>query len=255
MAWLCFIGRKKKYLISFAGAAGQWNLEPGFNLPELLQYTDFVNVMSYDFFGPWSSKWGAYTGPPAPLYFGMPLSFSGKTNVDWTIKYYTCKTKLPHKINMGVPFYGRFWNNVGDSVDGKDQMWRMANEVDGVFQGGYTEWFKIQKDHLSDDRFEQSFHEKSKSPYAWNAETKVFLGYENEKSLEFKGTYATEKNVGGLMIWSVDFDDDNLTLLNTIYNAPLCENTDPNDMNHECSPIDEKRWSAYHILKITVNIN
>jgi len=198
--------------------------------------------MTYDFFGAWSSKWGAYTGPPAPLYFGMPPRFSGKTNVDWTIKYYTCKSKLPHKINMGVPFYGRFWNNVGDSVDGKDQMWRTANAINGVFQGGYTPWFKINEDHLSDQRFEQSFHEKSKSPYAWNAVTKVFLGYENKKSLEYKVKYAAEKNVGGLMIWSVDLDDDDLTLLNTVYAAPLCDITNPNDVNHKCSPIEEKRW-------------
>lgn len=237
-----FLGRKNKFIISFAGAAGQWTLDPGFDLPGLLQYADFVNVMTYDFFGAWSSKWGAYTGPPAPLYFGMPPRFSGKTNVDWTIKYYTCKSKLPHKINMGVPFYGRYWKNVGDSVDGKDQMWRTANAVNGIFEGGYTPWFKIQEDHLSDSRFEQRFHEKSKSPYAFNVATKVFLGYENKKSLEFKVKYAADKNVGGLMIWSVDLDDNDLTLLNTVKNAPLCDKTNPNDVNHKCSPIDEKRW-------------
>jgi len=217
-------------------------LEPGFDLPGLLRYADFVNVMTYDFFGPWSSQWGAYTGPPAPLYFGMPLTFSGKTNVDWTIKYYACKTKTPHKINVGVPFYGRFWNNVGDPVDGNDGMWRKARAVNGTFQGGYTEWFRIHEDHLSDDRFVQEFHEKSKSPYAWNNATKVFLGYEDPRSLEFKVAYATEKNVGGLMIWSVDFDDNNFTLLNVVYNAPLCEKTDPDEINHRCSPINEKRW-------------
>ncbi|XP_050437308.1 uncharacterized protein LOC126843676 [Adelges cooleyi] len=235
-------GRRSDFLISFAGAAGQWTLDPGFDLPGLLKYADFANVMTYDFFGAWSSKWGAYTGPPAPLYFGMPPRFSGKTNVDWTIKYYTCKSKLPHKINMGLPFYGRYWSNVGDSVDGKDEMWRTANAVDGVFQGGYTPWFKLQQDHLDDNRFQQRFHEKSKSPYAWNPSTKVFLGYENEKSLSFKVKYAADKNVGGLMIWSVDLDDDQLTMLNAVYKAPLCDKTDPNDVNHKCSPIDEKRW-------------
>jgi len=143
---------------------------------------------------------------------------------------------------MGVPFYGRFWYNVSDPIDGEDPMWRMAHAVDGVFQGGFTEWFRIYEDHLSDDRFVQGFHEKSKAPYAWNDATKVFLGYEDPKSLAFKVAYATEKNVGGLMIWSVDYDDDELTLLNTVYNAPLCEKIDPDEINYKCSPINEKRW-------------
>lgn len=54
--------------------------------------------------------------------------------------------------------------------------------------------------------------------------------------------YAEEKNIGGLMIWAVEQDDDDLTLLDIVSGASLCDQTDPKKINFKCSPIDEKRW-------------
>ena len=240
-------GRSEPYIISFAGAAGDWTLTPGYDLPEILKYADFANVMTYDYFGAWDSKWGAYTGPPAPLYFAMPPKFSGKTNADFTLKYYVCRSELPHKINMGVPFYGRFWENVAKNVDPdpKFDMWKIADPVDGKFVGGYLGWKDIVASHLNAPGNERHFNDIAKAPFIYNAAAKKYIGYEDPESLAFKVQYAVEKNLGGLMIWAIDLDDSELTMLDIVAKADLCKNTDPAKIEYKCSPLKEKRWWTF----------
>uniref|UniRef100_A0A1I7V2B2 LysM domain-containing protein n=1 Tax=Caenorhabditis tropicalis TaxID=1561998 RepID=A0A1I7V2B2_9PELO len=202
-------GRKDPYILTLASAAGEWNLRNGYDLNGILKYADFINVMTYDYYGAWNSKWGAYTGTPAPLYFGMP-------------------------------FYGRYWKNVLDPIDPTDDMWRTAAPSGGVFEGGYVGWRNLEKEGWN--KGATSWHEKTKTPYILNSGARMFLGYENEKSLQEKIKYATDRNLGGLMIWALDLDDDADTLLNLVSSAGLCSGGSGDKVTYTCIPIDDVRW-------------
>ncbi|ULT91658.1 hypothetical protein L3Y34_009354 [Caenorhabditis briggsae] len=229
--------RRSKYLITLATAAGEWNLREGYDLNGILQYADFLNVMTYDYYGAWASKWGAYTGPPSPLYFGSLKGFSGKLNADFTMKFYSCKTKKPGMLNMGVPFYGRFWENVLEPIRGEDGMWRTAQEVNGEFEGGYVGWRNLEKQGWN--KGAATWHDKTKTPYIFNSGARKFLGFENERSLKEKMNYATGKNLGGIMIWALDLDDDADTLLNLVSSTNLCAGS---GNAYVCNPVDDVRW-------------
>ncbi|CAI5444876.1 unnamed protein product [Caenorhabditis angaria] len=232
-------GRKQKYLITMATAAGEWNLRKGYDFDNLLKYVDFLNIMTYDYYGAWESKWGAYTGPPSPLYYGTIDGFSGKLNTDFTMKYYSCKTKKSKQLSMGIPFYGRYWDNVLDSIDGKDGMWRTAEEKNGKFEGGFVGWRNLERQGWN--KGASIWHDKTKTPYILNGGARKFLGYENEQSIQEKINYAIDKNIGGLMVWALDLDDDSDTLLSLVSSADLCS-ASSNQNPYNCVPIDDVRW-------------
>jgi chitinase len=55
---------KPRLLLSAAVAAAKQRIEQGYDVEEICEYFDFINVMSYDFHG----SWDEVTGHNAPLY-------------------------------------------------------------------------------------------------------------------------------------------------------------------------------------------
>ena len=231
-----------RYTLTFAGAVGEWVIVPGFDLEKLLDIVDWVNVMSYDFYGAWDDKWGAFTGPPAPLFHGAPEGFSGKMNAHFGMQLYVCSIKNPSKIVMGVPFYGRYWNNVrAETIDGNDDdMWHSADAINGKFTGGVLTYKEIEK-MVKLGKITPKFHNKTKTPYAFESRDNYFLGYEDPTSLRYKVDYANKHNLGGLMIWAIDYDTENLEMLRVIADSDFCS-SESNEIKYNCIPFKEKRW-------------
>lgn len=101
-----------EYLLTAALPAGQWVLQH-IDLYRAQEYLDFINLMAYDFSGPWTSTAGHH----AQLYPGNPDEPSGSAAVD-----YVKSTGFPaKKILLGIPVYGRSFlgaNRPGETCSG-----------------------------------------------------------------------------------------------------------------------------------------
>lgn len=176
------------------------NLELGYDLRTISSHVDFFNVHSMDYYGPWPNEWGKPTGPISPLY--------GPTrhNVDWTLRYYAEKTGEPGKLNMVIPFFVRLWKNVPEPVEPGRQVFRDVELVDNKPQGeAYMSRWSAQHEEL--DLSPADWDEETRSSYTWNPDTRNFVTFETDKSIQEKMKYVKEKNLGGVWIWHVDANE------------------------------------------------
>ncbi|KAI3418347.1 hypothetical protein GPALN_009668 [Globodera pallida] len=191
-------------LLSIASAASAFYLDPGFDLAGIANAVDFINVMCYNYYGGWNTE---STGPNSALYQGVNADPSDSLNTNWTIVYHLTKMSDPEKLNLGVPFYGKYWNNVGAPLNG-DDLWRQL----GTY-GTELAWRDLGN---SFDLTKMTYHKTAKTPYIYDASSKIFLTFDNPQSLEDKVQYVASQKIGGTMIWAIDQDDDKLSLLNAV---------------------------------------
>lgn len=92
------------------------------DLRVIVDYLDFVNLMAYDFFGPWTSR----SGHHAQLYAMNKDETSGSSGVSYLMSHgFSAK-----KILLGIPTYGRSFLH----ASGPGQKFKGGGGDDGTFE-------------------------------------------------------------------------------------------------------------------------
>ncbi|CAL2046220.1 unnamed protein product [Caenorhabditis brenneri] len=193
--------RTNPFVLAISLPSTEWPSNNGVSLDQLLEQVDFVNVASFDY--------SLSPGPFAPLY--STNHTKDTKNVDYTLKSLACQTEHWSKINMGVGFYGRLWKNVSEPAQVQNETKWMPENLDT--KGNTIQWRNLKN--------QQS--EESVNPHTWDSENKEYISFENGRSLAEKAEYAVEKNLKGITISMLDFDDDDDTLLNAVASVDLCK--------------------------------
>ncbi|XP_067913693.1 acidic mammalian chitinase-like [Heterodontus francisci] len=233
---------KARLLLTAAVAAGKENIDASYDIPKISQHLDFISVMTYDFHG----AWDAFTGHNSPLYRsnvdrGVFLDF----NIDFVVKYWEKKGAPANKLLVGIATYGRSFtlsssnSSVGapasgpgpegkytkeagilanyeicDFLKGAEKRWIVEQEVPYAVKGdiwlGYDNLRSIDIKKSSYCAAEESIF-KHLGNYLFlvpQDPKKTMSKHQISKRLiDGRINWLLEKKFGGVLVWTLDFDD------------------------------------------------
>lgn len=186
-------------------SAGPYDPAKSYDLKALGEILDFVNLMTYDM-GTAFSTVSTFNAPLREVpQDPLPPELRRANNVEGAVDFYLQHGVPADKLVLGVPFYGR-----GFRVKSADNH--------GLYQP-YTEpyaagdWRDIQSKLLKDPKWTQHWHDVAQTPYLFNADERVFVSFEDAKSVALRSQLAKERGLRGVFMWELTGDDDQRSLL------------------------------------------
>ncbi|KIY64737.1 glycoside hydrolase family 18 protein [Cylindrobasidium torrendii FP15055 ss-10] len=212
-------GDTTPYLISAAVSAGSSNYD-NLVVPQMDTALDFWNLMAYDYAGAWSNVADNH----ANLYGG---AISG-VSTDAAIKYFTGAGATAAKINMGIPLYGRSFENtngIGSAFDGVG---------DGSVDPGVLNYNTLPL--AGSTVFENTTDVAS---YSYDEVKRELVSYDTPNIVKTKVAYINDNNLAGSMFWSLGTDKtDADSLITTAATALSGLDSTENHINYPNSKYD-----------------
>ncbi|MFI8448089.1 glycosyl hydrolase family 18 protein [Streptomyces erythrochromogenes] len=165
------------------------------------QYTDFYNVMTYDFFGAWAAQ--GPTAPHSPLtsYAGIPQA--GFNSADAIAKL-KAKGVPGSKLNLGIGFYGRGWTGVTQATPGGTA----TGPAPGTYEQGIEDYKVLKNSCPATGTVAGTAYAKCGSNW-WS--------YDTPATIAGKMTWAKQQGLRGAFYWEFSGDTTNGELANAVH--------------------------------------
>lgn len=186
----------KRYLLSFDAAPGAWAFQY-VDLPAVAQYCTYIDLMTYDYNGPWQNQ----TGFVAPLY-QTKYDSDATLNVAWTVEAYLQAGVPARKILMGIPFYAYGWsvNGTGTAQEGQyEPATPLATSTQSFAYIKTTAEpvMQVFRDNITND---------GKTATPWLFDGTNFWTYDDSESIAQKMEFVQAKGLGGAFAWEASGD-------------------------------------------------
>jgi spore germination protein YaaH len=164
-----------------------------FNIEAIKPYVDLYTLMGYDYCGSFSD----YAGPVSPLKESKTW---GENSVESSVDFYLNKGVEGKKLIVGLPYYGSEWITTNLAIQAPVKKF-YSNPP----------YKSIKEVYIDSLNIPAQFDEESSSSYCFiktnNGEMRQ-LWFENEQSLTIKYNWIKNRQLGGVGIWALGYDND-----------------------------------------------
>ncbi|MDX3773560.1 glycosyl hydrolase family 18 protein [Chromatiaceae bacterium AAb-1] len=171
-------------------------------------YMDYINLMTYDYYGAWNGVLGHQTGlypsPNSPI-----VGFSAHEAVQYLLN----RGVPPGKIALGAAMYGRGWQNVSGVSGNNPFTGTGGSGITGGWETGIMDYKKIEADYMGGPEangvngFTVGWDDTAKASYVWNPATNTLISIDTKRSVREKGAYILQYQLGGIFAWEIDADN------------------------------------------------
>jgi chitinase len=182
-------------------------MDAGYQGRRIFRHLDFATVQGYDFHGTWESTTNHQSATFVPA--GQPIlpDFTVQRAIDGWISRGAPRSKLV----LGLPLYGRGWTGVTGGGDGLFQP--AAGPAPATFDAGYEDYKRLAA--LPAAGF--GLYRDRRAGFAWLFDGTTFWTFDDPALMRQKTAYIKRKGLGGAMVWSLDGDDADGTLIDAIH--------------------------------------
>uniref|UniRef100_A0A0P0CAS1 chitinase n=1 Tax=Hypocrella siamensis TaxID=696354 RepID=A0A0P0CAS1_9HYPO len=174
--------------LTVACPGGSYNYEK-LDVRGMDRYLDFWNLMAYDYAG----SWDQVSAHQANLYPKGDSSTPFSTSA--AVGFYTGRGVAAEKIVIGMPLYGRAFEN----TNGIGQSFQGVGE--GTWENGVFDYKKLPLEGS-----EELYDDTAQATYCFNACQRKLVSYDTPLMAKKKADYIKAKCLGGAMWWESSGD-------------------------------------------------
>jgi spore germination protein YaaH len=177
--------------VSIAAPAVNWS--GTFDVAALNPYLDWFVIMGYDYY--WSGS--STAGPNSGLY---SMTCATYDNLSRSITYYLNAGASNSKLVMALPYYGREWHTTSSTVPSSTIAGTSSSRTYKVVRDNVSGYYSTANKHWESNSFTPYYVFNDGS--AWH---QCFA--DNEKSLAYRYDMIYMRDIAGIGIWALGYDD------------------------------------------------
>ena len=188
------LSNQTKYLLTASVGAGAQVIATAYEIPEIAEYVDWINIMTYDLHGSWENVTGCSTATSGPL-----------PTVPDSLNIFLEGGMPAQKTLLGLAAYGRSFQlasaenaGLGAPANGPGLAGKYTGEQGTLsfYEICSTEWSRVTTWNVS----------KAGDPYA--SEGNQWVCYDSPSSIRHKVTSLINRyDLRGFGFWALDLDD------------------------------------------------